>query len=101
MYNTELAKGHLFSDEMNVKLYVFRPPMMNQISGHVHGEDIIAGDGGLRLRDGELTKQLPQPYTISDHIRQGAVFCFCTGSRDDDLSLLEDQLTIVSPRYTQ
>lgn len=88
MYNTELAKGHLFSNKMSVELYVFCPPMMYWIGGHIHSRNIVAeNDSGLRGRDGKLTKQLTQPNTIGDSIGDRAVLRFCTGSRDNSLSL--------------
>ena len=42
MKNMELAECNLLSDEMNVELDVFGPPMMNWIACHVHRRNVVA-----------------------------------------------------------
>lgn len=44
MYNAKLTESHLLPDEVNVKLDMFCPPLMNQVGGHVYGRDIVTED---------------------------------------------------------
>ena len=58
MKNTELAECNLLSDEMNVKLDVFGPPMMNWISRHVHNVVAVRDRGALDVAV-QLAEKLP------------------------------------------
>jgi hypothetical protein len=51
MENSNLTKGHLFVDEVNVDLDVLRSLVVDWVGRHVDGADIVAEDnsGGGQL----------------------------------------------------
>jgi hypothetical protein len=51
MENSNLTKGHLFADEVNVNLDVLRSLVVDGVGCHVDGADIVAEDssGGGQL----------------------------------------------------
>jgi hypothetical protein len=51
MENSNLTKGHLFADEVNVDLDVLRSLVVDGVGRHVDGADIVAEDnsGGGQL----------------------------------------------------
>jgi hypothetical protein len=51
MENSNLTKGHLFADEVNVDLDVLRSLVVDWVGRHVDGADIVAEDnsGGGQL----------------------------------------------------
>jgi len=48
MENPNLTEGHLFADEVNVDLNVFRSLVVDGVGCHVDGADVVAEDNGGR-----------------------------------------------------
>jgi hypothetical protein len=44
MEDADLTDGNLPSDEMNINLHMLRALMLNEVSGEVHGADVVTVD---------------------------------------------------------
>jgi len=73
---------------VNVKLYVLRPLVMNEIGGHVDSRHIVTICHGL-LGDAamELAEQLTEPDAFGRRVGHGVVFCLGARSRHRGLSV--------------
>ena len=88
MKNPNLSQGDLLTDEVNINLNVLRATMMNGVGCHVDSADIVAVDNHRRSNgDVELLQELAQPATLSHHMSNSTVLCFCTGAGDHGLTL--------------
>jgi hypothetical protein len=62
--------------------------MLNGVGEEVHDADVVIVDESApRRRTLELMEQLAQPGSLSHVVGDGAVLGFCTGPRDDHMSL--------------
>lgn len=87
VYNSKLAENHFLADKMDVQFDVLSPRVMNWVGGDIHNGDVVTkNNGSLQKSAAELTKKLPQPYTVSDYVRHRTVFCLGAGARDGCLS---------------
>jgi len=74
MKNTNFAKSHLLTNEVDVDLNVLGTAMVDQAGSHLDGADIVAVDHGSHLqRDMEFLKELAQPATFGDHMSDNPV----------------------------
>ena len=46
MKNSNMPKGDLFADKMDVDLNMLRAPMLNWVGGHVDGTEIVVVNNG-------------------------------------------------------
>ena len=69
MKNTNFAKSHLLTDEVDVDLDVLGTTVVDRVGCHVDSADIIAVDDCSNLqRNMEFLKKLPQPATLGDDV---------------------------------
>jgi hypothetical protein len=88
MKNTNVVKGRLLPNEVDVRLDVLGAPMMNRVGGEVDHRDIITVDqGGIGDGNRELAKKLSELGDLGDSVGDGAVLCFGAGAGDRGLSL--------------
>lgn len=77
MHDSEFSNGDLLPDEVYVKLYVLRSPVVDRIPGHVHRGDAVAED---HCRQGDLAeepaKEMSQPGALGDGVGDGTVLRF-------------------------
>ena len=101
MEHPDLSQSDLVTDKMNIYLDVLRATMMNWISSHEDGADVVAVDD-RRRRDGrmELLKQLTKPTSLSHSVRNSTILNLRTRTRDRSLAF-GGQETKLSPRKTQ
>ena len=88
MQNTNMAKGHLFPNKMNIQLNILGPTMMYWVSGEVDRRDVVAvDDHGTVNRARELLKQLAKPRKLGDDVGHRTILSLSIGTRDRRLPL--------------
>ena len=81
MQDTEVTKGDLLSDEVDVELDVFRASMVDGVGSHVDGRNVVAeDDGGLGQGDAQFTKELSKPVAFSNGVGDSALLRFRAGA---------------------
>jgi hypothetical protein len=74
MKDTDFTDADLFTDEMEVDLYVLRALMLNRFGGEVDGVDVVAVDKGASgQRTVQFLEKLTQPGSFNNAIIDGAV----------------------------
>ena len=101
MEHPDLSQSNFVTNEVNIYLDVLRATMMNWISSHVDGADVVAVDD-RRRRDGrmELLKQLTKPTSLSHSVRNSTILSLRTRTRDRSLAFGGQEIKL-SPRKTQ
>ena len=88
MKHTNLTKGHLLSNKMNVDLDVFGTAVLNRVGGHVHCADIITkNDHGSRQGVMKLCKKLTNPAALCNSVSHITILRLSTRSGNRGLSL--------------
>ena len=88
MKHTDLTQGHTIANEVKVDLDVFGSLILNWVSGHVDGADVVAehnrGGGRWSMK---LVEKLPDPTSLSNGVGNSTVLGFSTGTRNSVLPL--------------
>jgi hypothetical protein len=87
MKNPSLSESNLVADEVNVKLNVLCPAMMNGVGGEIYGRDVVTIDNrsaGHTVM--QLLKQLSKPCALGNGVGHSSVLSLRARARDSRLS---------------
>jgi len=88
MKNLDVSQCDSLPDEVEIDLNVLGALMLNWITGHIDGADVVTVDQcSSTKRCVQLKKKLAQPSRLSDCIINGAILSFGTGSGYSTLTL--------------
>jgi hypothetical protein len=88
MKNTDITKGHSFTNEVQVNFNVICALVLDGVGRHVNGTDIVTiNQCGLAQRRMQLRQQLADPSGLSDCISNSTVLSLSTGAGDRILTL--------------
>jgi RNase adaptor protein for sRNA GlmZ degradation len=88
MKDTNLSKGHLFLDKVDVYLNVLHATMLDGIGRHVNSTYVITIDNsGCLHRKVQILEKLAQPAAFSDNMGHRSIFCLSTRLRNFGVAL--------------
>ena len=88
MKNLDVSQCDSLPDEVEIDLNVLGALMLNWITGHIDGADVVIVDQcSSTKRCVLLKKKLAQPSRLSDCISNDAILSFGTGSGYSTLTL--------------
>ena len=83
-----IADGDSVAHEVQVNLHMFRPLMLDEVGGEIHGADIVAVDErALGERAVELRQKLSKPGRLRYAVSDSTVLRLGTGAGDNRLPL--------------
>ena len=81
MKNLDVSQGDSLPDEVEIDLNVLGALMLNWITGHIDGADVVIVDQcSSTKRCVQLKKKLAQPIRLSDCISNGAILSVSNAS---------------------
>jgi hypothetical protein len=81
MEHPNLSQGNLVADKVNVDLNVLCATMVDRISGHIDGANIVTVDDGRRSNGRvELLEKLTKPATLDHDMSNHAVLSLSAGT---------------------
>jgi len=93
----DLSQGNLVADEVNVDLDVLRATMVDRISGHIDGVNIVTVHDGRRGNGRvELLEKLMKPTTLGNGMGNHAVLSLSTGVGHRRMALGEPRDQVVT-----
>jgi len=88
MHDADFTNGNTLPHEVEIDLNVLGALMLNWITGHIDGADVVIVDQcSSTKRCVLLKKKLVQPSRLSDCISNDAILSFGTGSGYSTLTL--------------
>jgi len=85
--DANLPQGHLLANEVDVDLDMLGATVVDRISSHVDGENVVAVDDYSQgNRDVKFLKELPHPAAFGDDMCNSPVFSLSPGVGDHGLA---------------
>jgi hypothetical protein len=87
MEDANLPQGHLLTNEVDVDLDMLGATVVDRISSHVDGANVVAVDHCSQgNRDVKFLKELPHPAAFGGDMCNSSVFSLCAGAGDRGLA---------------